>query len=491
MFCAVQSFVLDGIAALKVRVEVEVKKGLPYFHIAGLPDAAQRESRERVRAALVNSGFELPLQHVAVSVCPSTNRAVPGLDLAIAVALLKASGQITPGALSSVPVVGELALDGSVRGTPGVLAFAAATAADRRDEVMVPAQNGSEATLVKGIEVIALDHLYSMRRVAAGEREAFRPEPLRPPGTDGAYAPDLSDLRGQRRLRRALTVAAAGNHGLVMLGARGSGKSLAASRLPSILPPMSEKEAFEVALVSSCTGQPLQTAPRRPFRAPHHTISAPGLAGGVKQPGEVTRAHRGVLFLDDLGEFRRDSLEALDVVLATWETCSPARPEVFPTRALLVAGAEPCLCGRGESDPDCECAPTALRRYRTRLEAAIEGMFEIRCPVEAPSAEELSGPPGESSAEVRTRVCAARELQAARLGEGVTNADMDYPALNEREFDSGAVAFLNSRPGNGVRGGAFERLLRVSQTIADLDGCQEIERRHLEEALSLTAPERR
>jgi magnesium chelatase family protein len=489
MICSTHSFVLDGISARYVKVEVDVRKGLPSFQAVGLPDVAVRGSRERVRAALINSGFEFPLRNIAVNISPPTRKASPGLDLAIAVALLEASEQVAPWTLSQVPIVGELALDGSLREVPGAVAFARAATKHGRSEILVPAENGIEAALVEGIEIIALDHLRSITNVVAWKRDAFLPEPFSLRGGVDEHAPDLGDLRGQPRLRRALTVAAAGGHNLLMIGAPGSGRSLAARRFPSILPPMSESEAFEAALVSSCTGRRLEAPSRRPFRAPHHTISPAGLAGGDHQPGEVTLAHRGVLYLDELAEFRRDSLDALGSALGARRAISRAF-EDFPTRAMLTAAAAPCPCGFGGTDPRCECAPVALSRYRARLEVSLGGMFDIRCTVEAPSAAELAGPAGESSAEVRKRVCAARELQAARLGEGACTGGGAYPELGECQFDSSAGIFLNSLPRTLLRGVALGRLLRVSQTVADLDDCREIQRRHLEEGLALSATER-
>jgi magnesium chelatase family protein len=483
MFCATQSFVLDGLEARRVRVEVAVHKGLPAFQITGTPDAAVRESRERIRAAIVNSGFDFPLRRITVNLSPSSARSAPGLDLAIALALLGASGQVDPLLVCAPPFVGELALDGSVRAVPGAVAFAKAVAKNSLHEIVVPAGNGGEAALVKGVEALTLDHLRSIVRLAGGGRPDHRAKPLALQAEPSEHAPDLCDLRSQAPLRRALTVAAAGNHSLLLEGARGSGRSFAAARLPSILPPLSEDEALEVALISSCTGRPISG---RPFRAPHHTISPPGLAG-ANLPGEVTLAHRGVLYLDSLAEFRRDSLGALEAVLDGGRVFVGGKPRVFPAHVLLVASVDPCPCGLAR----CQCAPAAVHRYRVRLERTIASLFEIRCAVKAPSAADLSSPPGEPSAEVRERVSAARELQSERLGKGVCNADMGDQAILEREYDAEAADLLNSTVRPHFRGVAFDRVMRVAQTLADLDGSEEIGRSHVEEAAGLVSPERR
>ncbi len=490
MFCATQSFVLDGLKARRVRVEVAVHKGLPSFQITGTPDAAARESRERIRAAIVNSGFDFPLRRITVNLSPASARSAPGLDLAIALALLAASGQVDPLLVCVSPFVGELGLDGSVRAVPGAVAFAKAVAANSLHEIVVPTDNGGEAALVKGIEVLTLDHLRSIVRLAGGARPAHRAKPLSLQAEPGEHGPELYDIRGQATLRRALTVAAAGGHSLLLEGVPGSGRSMAAARLPSILPPLSEDEVLEVALVSSCVGRTGQAISARPFRAPHHTISPPGLAG-ANLPGQVTLAHRGVLYLDSIADFRRDSLGALAVVLDRGQVFVGGKPRAYPADALLVGAVDPCLCGFGDADPRCECAPVALQRYRARLEVSTAGLFEIRCAVDAPSAAELSGPPGESSAEVRERVSAARGIQAERLGNGVCNADMGDQGILEREYDADAAAFLNSSVRPRFRGARFDRLMRVSQTLADLDGNQEIGRRHVEEAAGLVCPERR
>jgi magnesium chelatase family protein len=297
MLATARTFTLDGISARPVRVEVDVHRGLPGFAIVGLPDAAVREARERVRAALVNCGFEFPLSRIVVNLAPaSLRKAGPGMDLAIAAGLLRASGQLDWEEMDRVALAGELALDGQVRSIPGVLAIAEAAREDGATAIVVPAANGPEAALAGGVEVIPLVSLAELPRVAAGERGP-EPSPLPLPTGPAAGAPDLADLRGQPHLRHALEVAAAGGHSLLMVGPPGAGKSLAASRLPSILPPLGHEGALEVARIASVTGAIGTSLPAgRPFRAPHHTISAAGLIGGGSPPGpgEVTRAHRAM-----------------------------------------------------------------------------------------------------------------------------------------------------------------------------------------------------
>ncbi|HEY8502439.1 MAG TPA: YifB family Mg chelatase-like AAA ATPase, partial [Solirubrobacterales bacterium] len=363
MLATAKTFTLDGISARPVQVEVDVHKGLPNFAIVGLPDAAVREARERVRAALVNCGFEFPLRRIVVNLAPaSLRKAGPGMDLAIAAALLSASEQLEWEGLARVALVGELALDGATRPVQGALAMAEAARESGVEGLVVPAANGAEAALVEGIEVIPVEALGRLSALATGEWDPPRPEPLplqlgAPPG-----APDLADLRGQPHLRHALEVAAAGGHSLLMVGPPGAGKSLAASRLPSILPPLAPVEALEVARIASACGRLGDGLPQgRPFRSPHHTISAAGLIGGgtPPRPGEATLAHRGVLFLDELCEFKRDALEALRAPLETGEVAiaRAGGRRRLPCRFMLVAAANPCPCGRGEADPDCSCAP--------------------------------------------------------------------------------------------------------------------------------------
>jgi magnesium chelatase family protein len=492
-----RTFTLDGISARPVRVEVDVHRGLPGFAIVGLPDAAVREARERVRAALVNCGFEFPLQRIVVNLAPASLRKVgPGMDLAIASALLSASGQLEWEALSRVAMAGELALDGSTRPVNGALAIAEAAREGGAEAIVVPAENGPEAALAAGIDVIALDSLGRLAALVAGEWEPQRPQALPLQLETAAGAPDLADLRGQPHLRHALEVAAAGGHSLLMIGPPGAGKSLAASRLPSILPPLAPVEALEVARVASACGRlggPLRGG--RPFRAPHHTISPAGLIGGGSppQPGEATLAHRGVLFLDELCEFRRDALEALRAPLEAGEV-SIARAgsrRSLPCRFMLVAAANPCPCGRGEADPDCGCAPIAVQRYQGRLSGALADRIDILAAIRQPGAAEIGGGPGEPSIAVRERVVAARERQERRLGPGRCNAEMTPGEARECALSAEAgalLAELYSR--RRLSGRAHDRSLRLAQTIADLAGAETIGQEQMAQALQLRRRDR-
>ncbi|HEX8050350.1 MAG TPA: YifB family Mg chelatase-like AAA ATPase [Solirubrobacterales bacterium] len=492
MLATARTFTLDGISARPVRVEVDVHRGLPNFTIVGLPDAAVREARERVRAALVNCGFEFPLRRIVVNLAPaSLRKAGPGMDLAIAAALLSASGQLQWEGLARVALAGELALDGSTRAVQGALAMAEAAREGGAEAIVLPAENGAEAALAEGVDVIPIDGLGQLPSLVAGEWEPLRPQPLPLQLDPPAGAPDLADLRGQPHLRRALEVAAAGGHSVLMVGPPGAGKSLAASRLPSILPPLAPVEALEVARIAGACGRlGAGLSGGRPFRAPHHTISAAGLIGGgtPPRPGEATLAHRGVLFLDELCEFRRDALEALRAPLETGEV-SIARAggrRSLPCRFMLVAAANPCPCGRGEADPDCSCAPLAVQRYQGKLSGALADRIDILAAVRQPTAAEIGGPPGEPSAAVRERVRAAREQQERRLGAGRCNAEMTPAEARACPLGSDAAALLaDLYARQRLSGRAHERALRLAQTIADLEGVEEIGEEQMAQALQM------
>ncbi len=497
MLATAQTFTLDGIEARPVRVEVDVHRGLPAFSVVGLPDAAVREARERVRAALANCGFEFPLRRLVANLAPaSLRKAGPGMDLPIAVALLVASGQLEWERLPRLAMVGELALDGSVRSVPGVLAIAEAARTLGAEAIAVPAENGAEAALVEGIEVLALDSLSQVGELAAGEWTPARPAPLSLASAAPPGAPDLADLRGQPHLRYALEVAAAGGHSLLMVGPPGAGKSLAASRLPSILPPLGAEEGLEVARVASACGRLNEGfGGGRPFRAPHHTASPPAVVGGgtPPAPGEATLAHRGVLFLDELCEFRRDTLEALRGPLESgWVAISRAGGKRrLPCRPMLVAASNPCPCGRGEADPECNCAPLAVRRYQSRLSGALADRLDILVAIRQPSAAEIGGPPGESSAAVRERVAEARARQEGRLGAGRCNADMTPGEARDCALGDAAAALLaETYSRRRLSGRAHDRVLRLAQTVADLAGSEAVGREQIAQALQLRRRDR-
>jgi magnesium chelatase family protein len=488
-----RTFALIGIEAEPVHVELDIASGLPSFAVVGLPDAAVRESRERVRAALVNSKFEFPLRRITASLAPADlPKAGPGFDLAIAAAVMSATGKLPNLALERFALAGELALDGSIRPVPGALAMAERARSWGMRGIAVAPEDAAQAALVDGVEVVAVDHIKRLELLAGDEIETVAPqEPA--PGDADLELPDLADLRGQPSLARALTIAAAGGHSLLMVGPPGSGKTLAARRLPSLLPPLSREEALEVTRIAGACGEraesPLEA--RRPFRAPHHTVSAPVLVGGGRppRPGEVTRAHRGVLFLDELGEFHRDALEALRQPMEEGEvTVTRMSASVrLPCRFALVAASNPCPCGHGFDSGQCGCHLKAVERYRAKLSGALADRIDLMLHVQRPSAEALADTPTESSAGARERVLAARERQWHRLGGARSNAEMT-PAETRRDtsLDEGARRMLAAGHERlGLSGRGWDRVARVARTIADLAGSEQVEEDHVAEALTL------
>jgi magnesium chelatase family protein len=417
------------------------------------------------------------------------------MDLAIAAALLRASGQLEWEGMERVALAGELALDGQVRPINGALAIAEAARESGAEAIVLPAENGPEAALAGGVEVMPLASVAELPALAAGER-APAPVPLAMRIGPAPGAPDLADLRGQPHLRHALEVAAAGGHSLLMIGPPGAGKSLAASRLPSILPPLGDVEALEVARIASATGRLGAGLPAgRPFRAPHHTISAAGLIGGgtPPRPGEITLAHRGVLFLDELCEFRRDVLEALRAPLESGEVAIArvGGRRRLPCRFMLIAASNPCPCGRGENDPDCTCPGASVQRYQGKLSGALADRIDLLAAVSQPAAEEIGGGPGEPSAAVRERVCAARERQEARLGPGRSNAEMTPAEARECEVDPAAAALLaDLYARRRLSGRAHDRALRLARTVADLAGVARIGEDEMAQALQLRRRDR-
>ena len=492
MLARTRTFAIAGIEAVPVDVEIDIHRGLPAFSIVGLPDAAVRESRERVRAALVNSGFDFPQQRITANLAPADLRkAGPGFDLAIAAAVLVASGQLRAQPLERWWLAAELALDGTVRPLPGILAMAERIDRAGGAGIAVAAANVAEARLVEGLAVAPLAAVTDLRALARGEVPATAVPP--PRQCVGPAPPDLADLKGQPGLRRGLEVAAAGGHAALVIGPPGSGKSLAARRLPSIMPPLSHREAIEVTKIASIAGRRCADgalAPR-PFRAPHHTISVAGLVGGGSppRPGEITLAHRGVLFLDELGEFSRPSLEALRQPLEDGlVTIARARSRLtLPAGFQLFAAANPCPCGHGEGSSRCCCTAERIRSYAARLSGALADRVDIALAVEQPSAATLDGDPGEGSAAVAARVLDAREAQRERLGEGRTNASMTDREVAERARLDGPAraALIAGHADLGLSGRGWSRVIKVARTCADLAGSRDVTGEHIDEALSL------
>src|SRR3954452_11814635 len=488
MFAMARTFALIGVSAEPVHVEVDIGSGLPSFTIVGLPDAAVRESRERVRSALTNSGFRYPQHRITANLAPADIRkAGPGFDLAIATALLVATGQLPRTVLDRYALAGELALDGAIRPVPGALAMAERAREWGMTGVAVAPGDGAQAAMVDGVEVIPVEHVSRLRELGEGSIE---PVPhASPPELPAALVPDLTNLRGHPVLRRCLEIAAAGGHSLLLLGPPGGGKTLALQRLPSLLPPLSGGEVIEVTRIAGVCGENGGPRARRPFRAPHHTVSGRALVGGGSppRPGEVTRAHRGVLFLDELGEFRRDALEALRVPLEEGVvTLTRTTGTVsLPCRFMLVAASNPCPCGNGPDSGECECHPGAVTRYIAKLSGALADRIDITFTVEPPPPEELTEETSEDSSAVRQRVLAARAIQEERFGPGRTNADMTPSELRRhcqldpeprRRLDAGHRQLRLSARG-------WDRCLRMARTIADLDGKERISVEHVSEAI--------
>ena len=486
---------LQGIGGYEVLLEVYISNGLPAFDVVGLPDAAVREARERVRAAIKNNGYRFPVSRMTVNLAPADKKKAGTLyDLPMFIGILAADGDIDePG--DDCAFIGELSLSGELRPVYGALPMAIAAARCGVKKLFVPADNAAEAAFADGISVYPVKNVDQLLRFMRGEVEI---EPAAAPELDTLmeHMPDFSEVKGQENVKRALEIAAAGGHNILIVGPPGAGKSMMAKRLPGILPDMSRGEMIQSTEIYSVAGLTSREHPivsMRPFRAPHHTVSAAGLSGGgtSPRPGEISLAHNGVLFLDELPEFRSDVLEVLRQPLEDGEvTVSRVAGTVtYPSRFMLVCAMNPCKCGwYGHPSGRCRCTERDVRRYHSKISGPLLDRIDLIVEVPALDYEELSRrSSAERSADIKKRVNAAREIQRRRFGGDGTmcNAHIGSREMSEIcALDAEGEALMHAAfDSMGLSARSYDRILRVARTIADLDGQETISPEHVAEAI--------
>ncbi|MCM1227408.1 MAG: YifB family Mg chelatase-like AAA ATPase [Clostridium sp.] len=504
MFSKVNSLGLFGLNAFKVDVEIEISRGIPIFDIVGLPDMVVKESRERIKASMRSCDFEFPVARVMVNLAPAGTRKSGSVhDMAIFMAVMKAAGYINAD-LDSCCFIGELSLDGSLRPIDGVLPMTLLAKEEGFNAVFVPVENAYEASVSDGIEVYGVSDIRQLVEHFTSGKKIALTEKYVPKANLCDYALDFSDVKGQHSAKTALEIAAAGGHNALLIGTPGSGKSMLAKRMPSILPDMTLEESIETTKIHSISGMldpdaPLVTV--RPFRSPHHTISSAGLAGGgsVPRPGEISIAHNGLLFLDELAEFDRRTLEILRQPLEDGKVTisRAAGTVVYPSSIMLIAAMNPCPCGYyGHPSGRCRCTHKQVSAYLSKISGPMLDRFDLHIEVAPVEFNDISSDKKEeSSAEIRKRVSAARDIQNERFrGTSIScNAQITPDKLNGYcPMDDKAKSFIGKAFDRlGLSARAYDRILKVSRTIADLYGSEKIEKEYISAAIQLRSLDRK